>query len=520
MDGLAAALERLGEGLRTQAVRPNLLGYRPRSEAQKRFHESRARFKLFVGGNRAGKTVAGAVEALWWASGRHPHRLTPKPPVAGRVVTVDYPNGQDLIIVPELRRWAVASDLRGGTWDKAWDARAHTLHFANGSTIEVKTTDQDLDTHAGTSRHFVWFDEECPEPYWNENQARTLDVKGSMWMTMTPLEGQDWSYDRLYLPGTGRDGRTRDPDVQVVQAETWGNETLDPDEIARLAAQWAGSPDDLAARLHGEYVAVGGLIYKSFDPVLHVIEHWLPPADWPVYTSVDHGLVQAAWGWFAVDPDGRITGFHEHYEPERTIPQLADAVLSFERTALGRNAVMRVGGHDIRNRQQAGGVVVSTQLDYASCGLFIEPMPAEWETGINRVRQYLMPGPDGVPRLRFTADMPTTARQMQRLRYRRFATATLRAVSNPPEGQVKKDDHCADMVRFFLVSRPDLSMLAPTDPPPDRTPDAVGALLGATHSVRPVGSRMRLPRGTPLQGQPAQREDTWEVVSEHLGGYW
>lgn len=90
--------------LKTQAIRPNIYGYRPHDK-QVAFHSSPDRGRLYIGGNRSGKTTGGIAEDIYWLTGRHPYRVTPPAPVAGRIVSVDFLNGIEKIIRPELARW-------------------------------------------------------------------------------------------------------------------------------------------------------------------------------------------------------------------------------------------------------------------------------------------------------------------------------------------------------------------------------------------------------------------------------
>ena len=184
-------LRGLTEGVRTAARRPNIYGYTPH-EKQVSFHSSGARGKLFIGGNRSGKTVGGAAEAVYRATGRHPFRPVPPPPTRGRVVSVDFLNGVEKIVRPEIARWLPNSEIRGGSWESGYDRELRTLNLENGSTIEFMSYDQDLDKFAGTSRHWVWFDEEPPQDIFTECLLRLLDTGGDWWITMTPVEGMTW----------------------------------------------------------------------------------------------------------------------------------------------------------------------------------------------------------------------------------------------------------------------------------------------------------------------------------------
>src|SRR5215510_9739193 len=117
----------LSQGLRTAAYRPNIYGYKPHPK-QLVFHSSDARGKQFIGGNRSGKTVAGAVELINRLRGNDPFKETKhKPPVAVRAVGVDFLDGVNKIMLPEIARWCPPSLLINGSWEDSYDKTSHTL---------------------------------------------------------------------------------------------------------------------------------------------------------------------------------------------------------------------------------------------------------------------------------------------------------------------------------------------------------------------------------------------------------
>src|SRR6478752_2652009 len=92
-------IEFLAKSLTQQAKTPNMHAYIPHSK-QSAFHKSDAKGRLYIGGNRSGKSVGGVVEDLWWATGRHPYLKTPELPVHGRIIGVDFINGIQGILLP------------------------------------------------------------------------------------------------------------------------------------------------------------------------------------------------------------------------------------------------------------------------------------------------------------------------------------------------------------------------------------------------------------------------------------
>lgn len=516
MGGVGEALALLAEQLRQTVATPNLLAYKPHRK-QDDFHRSPARIRLYIGGNRGGKTTAGATEALWWCSRRHPYKAIPDRKIHGRVVGVDYDHGIAQIVLPEIRRWVIPSDLINGSWEDSFDKKLRTLEFANGSKLEFMSAESDLEKFAGTSRDFIWFDEEPPQPVFTENRARTIDRAGSVWLTMTPIEGQNWSYEQIYLPGKGEEV-AKDPDTDVVEVDMAENPYLDPTEVARFVASL--SDEEREARVHGRYVALGGLVYRGFDLDHHVVPPRLPPADWPVYASMDHGLANpTAWLWHAVGPGGQVLTFHEHFLAETTVDHHAAMVKVFE-AGLGRVIEQRVGDPSIANRQQANGMAVSIQQEYMRHGLSIWLGNNDVEAGINRVRRYLqVPLDGGDPRWQVTSDCPNLIRELRRYRWRTFLSRRMRDRANAFETPLKKDDHAADALRYFLMSRPDVSDLGPRPEPGPYDPRLQRGQAPAM--AAPTMSPFPAPRRVPVSSRASTHDPdmVWDI-NEHMGGIW
>ena len=218
--GRTEMMREVQAGLKKQVNRPNLYAYIPHKK-QRVFHKSERHTKLYIGGNRSGKTTGGVVEDIFWAMGRHPFRKVPEGPTRGRVVAVDFTQGIEKIILPEFGRWLPPSFLINGSWEDSYSKSLRTLTLTNESFIEFMSYDQDLDKFAGTSRTFCHYDEEPPHHIFNECQARLIDTGGSSWLTMTPVEGMTWVFSDIYTPGKLGD----DPDIEVIEVVNKFNST-------------------------------------------------------------------------------------------------------------------------------------------------------------------------------------------------------------------------------------------------------------------------------------------------------
>lgn len=139
------------------------------------------------------------------------------------------------------------------------------VFLKNGSKIELKTYEQGREHFQGPSVHFFWSDEECPELVWNEVLVRTAQVKGHGCVTMTPLKGLTFMYDRYYEPWEKGEGK-----YPVFFLDSTKNPHLDPADIEEMVAGM--SPEEKEARLTGKFVALTGLVFPGFKREVHGYE--------------------------------------------------------------------------------------------------------------------------------------------------------------------------------------------------------------------------------------------------------
>jgi phage terminase large subunit-like protein len=480
---IGEAIRSLAEGMLVQAKNPSVLNYKPHAK-QYAFHSSDARMRLYIGGNRSGKTVGGVVEDCLWLMGKHPWRRTPLLPVRGRVVGVDFINGIDKNIIPQISQWLPTSELKGGSWDSAYNKELRTLTLENGSFIEFMSYDQDLDKFSGTSRHFVHFDEEPPKDIFTECFLRTVDVGGSMWITMTPVEGMTWIYDDIYEPGLIHQRES----TEVITVDMTENPYLSQGEIQALVNSL--DAEDREARVHGKFVRLGGLIYKDFSVDTHVIPRGSLdiPKDGIIIASLDAGYNNpTAWLWHYVDPDGNPTTFKEHYASGMVVEEHAQRVHEINKE-IGRAPDYYVGDPSIQNTSANG---TSIQQDYIKYGIPILLGNNAVRDGINRVAGYLRVRPDVGPRWHVTANCTALISEMLKYRWKTYANRRLINQNNLQEEPHKKNDHACDSLRYFIMSQPDIASgyigrTTKTSSPNDwvGAPSAIDPLMPQLHEPR------------------------------------
>lgn len=450
---LSRLLETFANDLTVQAREPDILGYKPH-EKQVIFHESTAKSKLYIGGNRSGKTTGGVTEDLWWATKRHPyrHRDLPDGPIRGRVIGVDFSNGVATQLLPAFKRWVTPSDLVNGSWTDSWSGGfARTLNFANGSFIEFKSYEQDLDAHSGTSRHFIHMDEEPPENIFKENLLRLIDVGGSWWITMTPVEGMTWTYYKLIEP-VQRGIRTV---PFIINIDTDENPYLSAEAKAEA---WAFlTESDVAARKSGRHTPKGGRVFDDFiDRYPWVIEKYTPVKDDRIYVSIDHGWNNpSAIMWHAVNSAGRVTTFHERYINKVLIEENAKYILEYNKT-LPKEVELTVGDPALKQTSALTGTSPWQEYSRHGVAIAVDNIPRNVQIGIDKMQSYLKLRNDQ-PTWRMTKDCPALIRELSLYSWKVPASGKIADRQNSLQEPNKKDDHAIDSSRYFFTLIPDLS---------------------------------------------------------------
>jgi phage terminase large subunit-like protein len=485
----------IAEEIEAGARLPNIKKYSPH-EKQLVFHSSAKKKKLYIGGNRSGKTTGGVTEAIWRATCTHPYRpeLNAIGPNRGRVVAVDFVQGVEKIIFPQYKQWLYPSAIKGGSWTTAYSPSTRTLTFSNGSTIEFMSYDQQLDKFAGTSRHWTHFDEEPPKPIWLECLARLVDTNGEWWLTMTPVEGMTWIYDDLYEPNIALTNAERS--VEIIEINTLENPYLTQEGIQNLVESMGD--EDTVTRIGGGFVRQGGRIYKNFDPTpgsLHVLpdsirdpKTYFPSTNWLWILSLDHGLNNpTAVLWIAVNDDGFCVVFDEWYKSEFTVEQHAE-VIKRKIKEHGRFPDLLVADPAIV--QRSGITSTSIQEEYQKYGLSFILGNNDVKSGLIRVKKYFnqhpYPGskerrhplyggsriPSGstdsvtyadptnsqrYPRLLVDPRCQKLIWELKRYRWKTYSDKKKQYENNPYDEPHKKDDHACDSLRYAIMTRPDLA---------------------------------------------------------------
>lgn len=243
---------------------------RKKHRKQLAFHRCKKRIRWVFGGNRSGKTECGAVEAVWTLRGIHPYRKN-RPDVFGWCVSlsqqVQRDAAQSKILKYLPKSWIADITMISGRKDAPSSGIIDQIKIKNVfggiSTLGFKSCDQGREKFQGSSLDFVWLDEEPPEDIYDECLMRVMDRRGDIFGTMTPLKGETFIYNEIYL------NRRNNPQIWCEFMSWEDNPYLSKSETQLLSQSLDAAVLD--SRKYGRFSKGDGLVYPEFDGTVHVI---------------------------------------------------------------------------------------------------------------------------------------------------------------------------------------------------------------------------------------------------------
>ncbi len=422
---------------------------------QLRAHQSRAKYRSYIGYLAAGKSLWGSVETLL--------RATEKP---------GYRPGKTLICR------GIMSDLEDSTWA--------TLRGVIGETCPGLIKDEHRSNHELqiilangweiTGRHlgrYQAFGSSEPDCIWidecNDDEvgldayamlAGRMDrgrFDAKLWCTGNPA-GRNWCYDLFFRHKF--EGGEAMPDYEGFQPASTENIHLAPDYWDRLRRFY--SPEWIAKFLEGSFDVFEGAILNELNPELHLVDPFEVPPELPRYRGLDHGINHpTACVWAAVDYDGNHIVYREHVKSDAVPASNAERILALSQA---EEAMIQWTAIDpaTRQRQTAGGQMAMIVDQYRDAGLFCRMADNSIPASIALLKRLLKPDPErvfprwhyrageyGAPRLFVTRDCKVTWHQLQSWKWKAVkpGQATLERV-------VAKDDDTVAALRYLLMELP------------------------------------------------------------------
>lgn len=238
---------------------------------------------------------------------------------------------------PELKKW-----LPGGLLKKDITARTPVLtikdvHGGPDILVEFVSYNQATQAMAGTQRFSIFFDEEPPADFLEEQFPRLLAADGDMVIGLTPANRLTHMYDSVYekaakyyrTPAVANalslpeyEETDSGKSIAVFQGATDDNPTLTDTAIKRIFDD-IDDEDTILIRRYGVFKQVSGRIFKGFEFNVHRIgmRKYFPdgiPAGWLHARMIDyHERVRWACCCIALSPTDEAFVYLE-YNPDPT----------------------------------------------------------------------------------------------------------------------------------------------------------------------------------------------------------
>lgn len=421
------------------------LHYKPHNK-QSQFHALGAtcRERLFLAGNRVGKTFCGASEMAMHLTGVYPSWWVGKrfdEPVNAWAASDTGETTRDILqneylgnpakgVVGAIHPSMLIGEPTGRRGISGAIDTAYVRHSSGGvSQLGFKSYDQGRAKFQGTHKHVIHLDEEPPQDVYDECFMRTAGVgakpQGCMLMTMTPLGGMTpllQHYTDKMVSGAPMDGRV------FVQAGWEDNPHLSEEEVNDLKKRFASRPHELEARMKGIPSIGSGMIYPVSEDTI-VCDPFEIPANFKRCAGMDFGWTNpTAVVWLAINPDTDVAYVYREYRQSELSPQTH------------ANNIHEAGDWipivgDPSGQQADKGDGESLFMKYQRHGLDITNADNSVETGLQEVLEMFLTGKLKIFR---TCEGVLSERRMY---------------ARDEKGKVKKmNDHLMDALRYAVVS--------------------------------------------------------------------
>lgn len=411
--------------------------------------------RIFMAGNRVGKSIAGAFEASCHATGVYPSwwngRRFDEPTygwVIGATARATRDTAQKEMIGP-VGAWGtgmIPKDKLGKYWALSGVPQGIDLiqvkHVSGGwSIIGFKNYEQPITALFGVKLHWAWLDEECPQEMYNEVLLRTMTTDGIVFDTFTPLQGLTPMVVRFaekadYLAGAEhligiQEAKTEEEDARLAGIQTskaiiqagWDDAPW-LTEKSKVQMEADTPPHMRMARRSGKPSMGSGNVYPiGLEELL--VKPFVIPSYYRRLYAMDVGWNRTAVLWAAIDPQTDIMYvIDEHYVGEQQPPIHAAAIR-------GRGEwIPGVIDPASRGRSQNDGKQL--MQDYKDLGLKLSPAINVVDAGISALWQRMNTG-----NLKVFNTLHNFAKEF--VLYRRNLKGNI----------VKENDHLMDCLRYL-----------------------------------------------------------------------
>lgn len=436
-----------------------ILLYQPNPK-QEEFHKSNASIRSIFGANRSGKTTAGVVEFMWHMLGIYPdwypeaQRMPSDRPIKGRIFAKDFQKMVGGVILPTISEWI--DDTPGGPFVEKKFRNPLGIpvrwKFKNGNEFDILTYEMSTEQCEGWKGDIAWFDEPPPRDKFIATKRGLVDTNGRCWLTLTPLT-QPWIYDELYAKS--QSDKTyfcivmdiRDNLRRIVNGKEIGYLT----ETAIKDFEKTLSPDEREARLHGKFLHLTGLIFKEFNPEIHIIETAGVKKHWYRMMAIDpHPRKPTACLWLAVNEKNELFVYDELLF-SGSITDLASAIRAQEGDLVAHRRIIDPSA------DQEVQLRASIRTELMKQKIWCERGSNDIELGISRIHEALAPDYQNLTgvfdaRLKISRLCPQIISQILHYVWDEYRMRP--EEHDPKEKPMPKNEDLITCLRYIMVGNP------------------------------------------------------------------
>ncbi len=365
--------------------------------------------------------------------------------IKGRMVAQDFQNSVGGVLIPAIEKWIDATV--GGAFIEKRIRNPIGIPvkwvFKNGNSFDILTYEQSVEQFEGWAGDIAWFDEPPPRDKYIATRRGLVDTNGRCMLTLTPLK-QPWIYDEIYV--------NDDPSYECVTMTIWDNPWQDEEAIKVFAK--GQSEEEKDARLYGKFRHLSGLVFKEFDPEIHICEPPKVKSHWSIYFAIDpHPRTPTACLWLAVDENDQMYLYDELWLADMTAKEIAQAIRAQEADMPARFRYIDPAMD--KDNELAGGFNV--RKDLMKNGIPCRRANNDFDYGISSIRQSLRPNylpllNIHIPKLRISRHCKHTIYEFQHYLWDEY---TMRPEDHTEKQKAKKlNDHFIDCLRYILNARP------------------------------------------------------------------
>lgn len=389
------------------------------------------------GGNRSGKTEAGAAEVVFWVLGKQDYRRRKRVRAGTAWIVSESSEVQREVTQPKILKFLPADqiahkqNIQRGIID--------FIALKNGWRLVFKNYEQGVDKFGGKDVDIIWFDEEPPQDIYKECMMRTIDRGGVIIGTMTPVNGMTWVFQEIFE----KDGERG---IKCFMMDMESNPYLGRKEKDRILAGL--TVEERKIRKEGKFIALHGLLYPQFREERHVIEPFNIPDDWIRIVGIDPHLAKPTsvlWGALAVYPYRDISKgdwiIYRELRRSGIVSDIATSIL----VASGRERIKGyIGDPALNIKDNITGVNIFDA--FAEHGIFLISANKKVESGVTAVRELLDRHPVG---LHIFNDCPGIIWE-----FKHYVYADLNTDQRKPYSEKikKRDDDYMDCLRYMVNS--------------------------------------------------------------------